>query len=176
MARSAMPLFLAAAILASCAAKMVDSPHVGVPWQFKGLITWAFLWAFLDAYTIGANDVANAFANAVGAGTVTHKTACLIACVFEIIGVIALGSQVSDTIKGKMVNVSLFKHDPYVLMMGMSFVNVGSGLWVLVATMCSMPVSTTHSVVGAVLGIGIAAFGWEGVIWDWERKGFAQVS
>ena len=58
-----------------------------------------------------------------------------------------------------MVDVMLFKHDPYVLATGMSMVNVGSGLWVLAATLLGMPVSTTHSVVGAVLGIGISAFG-----------------
>ena len=74
-------LMLPCAVLAATAAmvmsKQVDSPNVGVPWQFKGLITWAFFWAFIDAYSIGANDLANAFANAVASGTLTHKGACL---------------------------------------------------------------------------------------------------
>lgn len=159
---------LIVAMIATAASKQVDSPEVGVPWLYKGLIVWAFFWAFLDAYTIGANDVANAFANAVGAGTLTHRSACLIACVFEFVGVVALGKAVTDTIRKKMVDVNLFKHDPYVLATGMSMVNVGSGLWVLVATLLSMPVSTTHSVVGAVLGIGITAFGWNGVKWQFK--------
>jgi hypothetical protein len=93
---------IGAAFIASAASKSYDSPEVGVPGLYKGLIAWAFIWAFVDAYSIGANDVANAFANAVGSGTVTHKTACVIACIFEIIGVIALGSNVTDTIRSKV--------------------------------------------------------------------------
>jgi len=165
---------LIVAMIATAASAQVDSPEVGVPWLYKGLIVWAFFWAFLDAYTIGANDVANAFANAVGAGTLTHRGACLIACVFEFVGVVGLGKDVTDTIRKKMVDVMLFKHDPYVLATGMSMVNVGSGLWVLSATLLGMPVSTTHSVVGAVLGIGISAFGWNGVKWQF-KKGFLGV-
>ena len=153
MGRLMLPAALLVATVASVASKQTDSPEVGVPYLYKGLIVWAFFWAFLDAFTIGANDVANAFANAVGSGTLTHRSACLVACVFEVLGVIALGSNVTDTIRKKMVDVSLFNHDPYVLAIGMSFVNVGSGLWVLAATLLSMPVSTTHSVVGAVLGL-----------------------
>ena len=203
---------LIVAMIATAASAQVDSPEVGVPWLYKGLIVWAFFWAFLDAYTIGANDVANAFANAVGAGTLTHRGACLIACVFEFVGVVGLGKDVTDTIRKnvstrgplaivavgttesrdalttwclrrqsltwrlilQMVDVMLFKHDPYVLATGMSMVNVGSGLWVLAATLLGMPVSTTHSVVGAVLGIGISAFGWNGVKWQF-KKGFLGV-
>ena len=74
-----------------------------------------------------------------------------------------------------MTDVKRFTEDPYVLALGMSFVNVGSGLWVLVATVLSMPVSTTHAVVGATLGIGIAAWGPTGVVWDYEKGGFLSV-
>merc|ERR1719163_668660 len=176
MGRFTLPFTCAliVAMIATAASAQVDSPEVGVPWLYKGLIVWAFFWAFLDAYTIGANDVANAFANAVGAGTLTHRGACLIACVFEFVGVVGLGKDVTDTIRKKMVDVDLFKHDPYVLATGMSMVNVGSGLWVLAATLLGMPVSTTHSVVGAVLGIGISSFGWNGVKWQF-KKGFLGV-
>jgi len=176
MSRIALPAALLVATLAMVASKQIDNPdEVGVPYLYKGLMVWAFFWAFLDAYTIGANDVANAFANAVGAGTLTHRGACLIACLFEFVGVVALGNQVTDTVRKKMVDFSYFKHDPYVLATGMSMVNVGSGGWVLIATLLSMPVSTTHSVVGATLGIGITAFGWNGVVWDWNKKGFTTV-
>ena len=162
----ALWLSILVALVAMATSKQVDSPDVGVPYLYKGLITWAFFFAFLDAFTIGANDVANAFANAVGAGTVTHRQACLIACIFEFVGVVALGKDVTDTIRKRMVEVEYFKHDPYVLATGMSMVNVGSGLWVLGATFLAMPVSTTHSVVGATLGVGITAFGWGGVVWS----------
>ena len=147
---------------------MVDSPEIGIPYLYKGLITWAFFWAFLDAFTIGANDIANAFANAVGAKTISFRTAVLIACVCELVGVIALGSTVTDAVRNKMVKVDWFKHDPYVLALGMSCVNLGSGGWVFVATTLSMPVSTTHSVVGAILGIGVASWGASGVNWGYD--------
>jgi phosphate/sulfate permease len=175
--RLILPASLLAATLAIVVSKQVDSPDVGVPWQYKGLITWAFFWAFVDAYSIGANDVANAFANAVGAGTVTHGGACLIACIFEIVGAIALGANVSDTIRTKMVEVKYFYKDPYVLSLGMSMVNLGSGLWVIVATLLGLPVSTTHAVVGAVLGVGITSFGTMGVIWQKEGElgGFVSI-
>jgi hypothetical protein len=101
--RLMLPLAVLAASLAMVASKGVGSPEMGVPFLYTGLIAWAFVWAFVDAYTIGANDVANAFANAVGAGTVSHRTACLIACIFELVGVIALGSQVTDTIRKKVI-------------------------------------------------------------------------
>jgi sodium-dependent phosphate transporter len=154
-----LPVALLVASVAAVASKDKDSPEVGVPGLYKGLITWAFFWAFVDAFTIGANDVANAFANAVGSGTLTYRQACMIACVFEFVGVVALGSEVTDTIKTKMVEVKYFKADPYVLALGMSMVNVGSGLWVLTETALSMPVSTIHAVMGAVLGVGSLSLG-----------------
>ena len=94
--------------------------------------------------TTGANDVANAFANAVGARTVTHAQACAIACIGEFIGVVALSKSVMDTVRKKMVNVDYFREDPYMLALGMACVNLGSSSWVLSATMLCMPVSTTH--------------------------------
>ena len=161
----ALPLAILVALVAMANSKQVDSPEVGVPYLYKGLITWAFFWSFLDAFTIGANDVANSMASPVAAGTITHRHAVLIAAIFELAGVVGLGKGVTDTIRKKMVNIDYFVHDPYVLATGMSMVNVGSGLWVLAATLLSMPVSTTHSVVGATLGVGITAFGWGGVYW-----------
>merc|ERR1719261_36833 len=161
----ALPLAILVALVAMANSKQVDSPEVGVPYLYKGLITWAFFWSFLDAFTIGANDVANSMASPVAAATITHRHAVVIAAIFELAGVVGLGKGVTDTIRKKMVKLDYFLHDPYVLATGMSMVNVGSGLWVLAATLLSMPVSTTHSVVGATLGVGITAFGWGGVYW-----------
>jgi phosphate/sulfate permease len=178
-ARAALPYAVIASSLACASAIMIESPESGVPWLYKGMVVWAFAWAFLDAFTIGANDVANAFANAVGSGTVTHRQACLLACVGELLGVLVLSSNVTDTVRKKMTKVDYFEEDPYVLALGMSCVNLGSGLWVFAATLLSMPVSTTHAVVGATLGIGVAAWGPAGVQWEWKSlksSGFAGVA
>eukprot|EP00285_Hemiselmis_virescens_P005590 CAMPEP_0173377650 /NCGR_PEP_ID=MMETSP1356-20130122/909_1 /TAXON_ID=77927 ORGANISM="Hemiselmis virescens, Strain PCC157" /NCGR_SAMPLE_ID=MMETSP1356 /ASSEMBLY_ACC=CAM_ASM_000847 /LENGTH=672 /DNA_ID=CAMNT_0014330469 /DNA_START=27 /DNA_END=2045 /DNA_ORIENTATION=- len=146
----------------------VKSADYGIPYQYKGLAVWAFLWAGLDAFGIGANDVANSFANAVAAKTVTYSQAVMIACVAEFVGCMALGKNVTDTIRKKIVNVDLFLNDPYMIMLGMSCTSIGSAVWVVGATFLGMPVSTTHATVGAVMGIGIAAFGQNGVIWGFD--------
>ena len=99
-----------ASTLAGATAIMVDSPEKGIPGLYTGMIVWAFCWAFLDAFTIGANDVANAFANSVEAGTVTHFQACCLACVGELIGVIALGAAV--TVPSSLNLPSPHTHDP----------------------------------------------------------------
>ena len=96
-----LPLSILLATTVAVCAKY-NSPEVGVPHLYKGLMAWAFVWAFVDAYSIGANDVANAFANAVGSGTLTHRGACVVACFFELGGCIALGAQVTDTIRTKV--------------------------------------------------------------------------
>lgn len=97
-----LPVTLLAATAALVSSKAYDSPEVGVPGLYVGLVAWGFIWCFVDAFSIGANDVANAFANAVGAGTLTHKGACLVACFCEPLGAIALGKQVTDTIRKKV--------------------------------------------------------------------------
>jgi len=161
------------AVLALTGATMVlaqggKSKDYGIPYQYTGLCVWAFCWAGLDAFGIGANDVANSFANAVAAKTITYPQAIAVACVAEFIGCMALGKNVTDTIRGKIINVKLFNNDPYMIMLGMSTTSIGSSIWVLVATYLGMPVSTTHATVGAVMGIGVAAFGQSGVTWGFD--------
>jgi len=168
LTRQMLPYAVMLATLASATSLMVDSPEKGVPHLYKGMIVWAFGWAFLDAYTIGANDVANAFANAVGSRTISHRQACMIACVGEFIGVMVLGKTVTDAVRKKMIRFEWFESDPYVLALGMSCVNLGSGLWVMVATIFKLPVSTTHAVVGSILGVGVAAWGVDGVKWTYD--------
>jgi len=165
------PVHLAVLALAGATmavAQEYDFSKKGIPYQYTGLCVWAFAWAGLDAFGIGANDVANAFANAVGAKTITYPQAMAVACVAEFVGCMALGKNVTDTIRKKIVNVNLFLEDPYMIMLGMSCTSIGSATWVLAATHLGMPVSTTHATVGAVMGIGIAAFGSDGVTWGFD--------
>ncbi|KAG0175941.1 Na+/Pi symporter [Apophysomyces sp. BC1034] len=139
--------------------------------------TWIFgvgmVAAFIDAYGIGANDVANSFANAVSAGSLTLAQACMIACFTEFFGALLLGSGTSETIKGGILSVELFVDRPELLMLAMLCAVMGSACWVLFATNRGWPVSSTHSVVGAVIGVGIAAFGGSAVDWTWS--GVAQI-
>jgi phosphate/sulfate permease len=80
----------------------------------------------------------------------------------------AVGARVTDTIRTKVISTKLFESDPSVLMLGMVCAITGSSLYLTFATRFSMPVSTTHSIMGGVIGVGIAAIGTEGVNWKWE--------
>lgn len=97
----------------------------------------------------------------------------VIASCMEFAGAMAVGAQVTDTIRTKVISTKLFESDPSVLMLGMVCAIVGSSVWLTIATRFTMPVSTTHSIMGGVIGVGIAAIGAEGVNWEWD--GVSQV-
>jgi len=165
----ALPCFaglLGSVVADSADLSFTDSPELGTPWLYPGLAFFCFFFAFVDAYGIGANDVANSFSTAVASGTITHSTAIKIALFAEFLGALILGSSVTDTVKKKVMDVTLFEHDPYVLMLGMGCTSFGSGLWVLLATKFQMPVSSTHATIGGIAGVAIAAFGLRGVVWN----------
>ncbi|GAN06995.1 solute carrier family 20 [Mucor ambiguus] len=137
--------------------------------------TWLFgvtmVFAFADAYGIGANDVANSFATSVASGSLSLAQACIIACFTEFLGALLLGSHTADTIKGGILSVKRFETTPELLMLGMTCAIIGSSVWVLFATRNGWPVSTTHSIVGAICGVGIAAFGGSSITWGWSGLG-----
>ncbi|KAG0235258.1 Na+/Pi symporter [Actinomortierella wolfii] len=124
--------------------------------DYTFLFVMGMVFAFLDAYGIGANDVANAFATSVGSGSITLLQALMIACVCEFGGAFLLG---------KIISTSLYKAQPELLMLTMACSLVGSSTWVLFASSRGWPVSTTHAIVGAVSGAGIAAFGADAILW-----------
>ncbi len=117
------------------------------------------------AWNIGANDVANAMGTSVGSGALTLKQAILVAAVFESAGAILVGAHVTSTIKGGILAPELFTDTPEIFMFGMAAALLGAAIWLLIATVLSLPVSTTHSIVGAVVGFGIIAVGWGNVNW-----------
>jgi PiT family inorganic phosphate transporter len=124
------------------------------------------------AWNIGANDVANAMGTSVGSGALTLKRAIVLAAIFEFLGAVLVGSHVTDTIRKGIVEVSLFTpagpagaDGPLLLALGMLAALIAAGAWLHVATHFALPVSTTHSIVGAVVGIGVATFGLAGVDW-----------
>lgn len=93
----------------------------------------------------------------------------------EFVGAISAGARVTSTIRNNIIDLNTFKNDPAVLMLAMLCALVGSSLWVLGATRLRLPVSTTHSIVGAIIGVGIAAKGPNTVRWGWNGNGVAQV-
>ena len=132
--------------------------------------------AFYMAWTIGANDVANAMGTSVGSGALTLIGAILLAAVFEFGGAVLVGASVTETISKGIVEVELFESTgplgedgPVLLALGMICALLASAIWLHAATHIGMPVSTTHSIVGAVFGIGIVSFGFRGV--DWGTMG-----
>ncbi|KAK4155999.1 phosphate-repressible phosphate permease [Chaetomidium leptoderma] len=133
--------------------------------QFDYLFAIGTIFAGLDAWNIGANDVANSWATSVASQSVTYLQAMLLASVMEFAGCVGVGARVADTIRTKIVDTALFKDDPALLMLGMVCAVVASSCYLTFATKVGMPVSTTHSILGGVIGMGVAAVGAEGIQW-----------
>lgn len=123
------------------------------------------IFAFTAAMGIGANDAANAFATSIGSKALTIRQAVVLAVIFESLGAILMGSHVTDTIRKGIVNYECFEEQPYTLMYGSMWVLLAVTLWLFLASKWEMPVSTTHSCVGGMIGIGIALGGTHCVNW-----------
>ena len=121
--------------------------------------------AFSAAMGIGANDAANAFATSIGSKALSIRQAVVLAVIFESLGAILMGSHVTDTIRKGIVNYECFQEQPYTLMYGSMWVLLSVTLWLFLASKWEMPVSTTHSCVGGMIGIGIALGGSDCVNW-----------
>lgn len=117
------------------------------------------------ACNIGANDVANAMGTSVGAKSLTYKQAILIAAVAEFAGALFVGGHVSDTIRKGMVDPTIFSGIPMHLVYGMIASLIAAAIWLHVASYLGWPVSTTHSIVGAVVGFGVIAGGLDAIHW-----------
>ena len=126
----------------------------------------AFTFGLYMCWGIGANDVANAMGTSVGSGALTVKQAILIAAVMEFAGAYLAGGAVASTISKGIIDGKLFEPVPHLLMFGMMGALLAAGLWLMVASMRGWPVSTTHTIIGAVCGVGVAALGFEAVKWD----------
>ncbi|HEC94960.1 MAG TPA: inorganic phosphate transporter [Thermoplasmatales archaeon] len=116
------------------------------------------------AWNIGANDVANSMATAVGAKAITFRQAVLIAGVLNFVGAVFVGSHVTQTIKGNIVNPDVVG-DPHALLLGFIASLLAASIFVMLSTWKEMPISTTHSVIGALLGFGLIAGGSYCVNW-----------
>ncbi|WP_386082385.1 inorganic phosphate transporter [Vreelandella sp. F11] len=128
-------------------------------------IILACLFGFFMAWGVGANDVANAMGTSVGSKAITIKQAILIAVIFEFLGAWLAGGEVTATIRGGMLDPVLLEDNPQLLVYGMLSALLAAAIWLLVASARGWPVSTTHSIVGAIVGFGAVGLGVEAVAW-----------
>lgn len=131
------------------------------------LLVMACLFGFFMAWGVGANDVANAMGTSVGSKALTIKQAILVAMVFEFCGAYLAGGEVTETIKNGIVDADVIPPDLFVL--GMMSALLAAGTWLMIASIRGWPVSTTHSIVGAIIGfasvgISLDAVNWGGLV------------
>eukprot|EP00951_Prasinocladus_malaysianus_P021554 scaffold178316_cov41-Prasinocladus_malaysianus.AAC.2 len=112
-----------------------------------------------------ANDVANAFGSSVGSKAITIKQALVIAGIFEFLGAVLLGANVTKTVRKGIADYTAFVDAPELYMYGMLCVLLSTGIWLILASYYELPVSTTHSTVGGVIGFAVCAGGGSAVLW-----------
>ncbi len=120
---------------------------------------------FYMAWNIGANDVSNAMGTSVGSGALTLKRAVILAGILEFCGAYFVGANVSETMERGLVNPEIFTSQPLILVLGMCGALLGTGFWLQLASYLRWPVSTTHAIVGAIIGFGIVAGGLDAILW-----------
>lgn len=130
------------------------------------LLILGCIFAFFMAWGIGANDVANAMGTSVGSGALTVKQAIAIAIIFEFAGAYLAGGEVTSTIRKGILDPSLIEDDPDLLVFGMMAALLSAGTWLLIASMKGWPVSTTHSIVGALVGFAAVGISVDAVNWS----------
>lgn len=127
-----------------------------------------------SAFGNGANDVANAYATSVAARTLNMATAGVLAIFTEFIGAVAMGARVTDTIKNGIIGIDRFDGKPGALMLAMGCAEIGSATWLMFATKMGWPVSTTQTIVGALIGVGFASQA--SISWEWKKGSVSQVA
>lgn len=129
-------------------------------------IALAAIFGVFMAWGIGANDVANAMATSVGSKALTIKQAIFVAAIFEFLGAVLAGGEVTSTIRKGIVDASLLSDTPELLIYGMLASLLAAGTWLLIASRNGWPVSTSHSIVGAIVGFAAVGIGIDAVHWD----------
>lgn len=130
------------------------------------LVIIAAVFGFFMAYGVGANDVANAMGTSVGSKALTIKQAIFIAAIFEFAGAYLAGGSVTSTIRGGITDASFFVDTPELMAYGMIAALLAAATWLIVASYFGWPVSTTHSIVGAIIGFAAVGVGVDAVHWD----------
>ena len=131
------------------------------------LLGMACLFSFFMAWGVGANDVANAMGTSVGARAITIKQAIIIAMIFEFAGAWLAGGEVTTTIRSSIIDVETagFDERPELLVYGMLSSLLAAGIWLIIASRYGLPVSTTHSIIGAIVGFAAVGISFDAIMW-----------
>lgn len=135
------------------------------------IISIAFI---CSAFGNGANDVANSYASSVAARTLTMPQAGILSIITEFVGAVGLGARVTSTIKNSIITIKRFDGNPGSLMLAMTCAEIGSASWLLIATRLGFPVSTTQTIVGALVGVGFASEA--SIKWAWDDGSVSQIA
>ena len=128
-------------------------------------IVIAVIFGLYMTWGIGANDVANVMGTSVGSGAITVTTAIIIAGIFEFAGAALAGGHVTKTIRKGIIDPAPIVNNPEILVLGMLAALLAAAIWLMIASIRGWPVSTTHAIVGAVVGFAIAGIGFDAVSW-----------
>ena len=142
--------------------------------RYNWILALITIFFCLSAFMNGANDVANSYATSVAARTLTMPQVGFLAMITEFVGAVALGNRVTSTIKNGIISIDRFEGNPGSLMLAMASAEFGSASWLAIATSIGYPVSTTQTIVGALIGVGIAAD--SQVTWEWDDGSVSQVA
>lgn len=123
--------------------------------RFSWIVAFGIIFGFFMAWGIGANDVANSFGSSVGSKALTLKQAVIVATICEFVGCVTMGASVTDTVRKGIVNADYLKDNPEVLQLGMLAALLGAGTWLALCSYLGCPVSTTHSIIGSLIGVSL---------------------
>ena len=149
-------------------------------YNHAGMFILATLFGVFMAFNIGGNDIANSFGTSVGSGTLTIPQALLIAAVFEVSGAVIAGGEVTDTIRKGIVDLNALHLDPMQFVFIMMSALLAAALWLLFATYKGLPVSTTHAIIGGIVGSALCVAGMHkvdaGALIQWGKLGEIAIS
>ena len=144
-------------------------------YNHSGLFILATFFGVFMAFNVGGNDIANSFGTSVGSGTLTIPQALLIAAVFEVSGAVIAGGEVTDTIRKGIVDLNGMHLDPMQFVFIMMSALLAAALWLLFASRKGLPVSTTHAIIGGIVGSALCMAALNGVdsvaLIQWDKLG-----